>query len=133
VDIPINAVILARRGPRFVISDTGNGALMAQTVEHDLATDLARELQLEGSTVRVVESIPQQRVIDVIWAAKRAGRLIGEQVRTSVTQLTERPDGDVAVLMVVHRPAPEARPAPAATPEPRPLVGGGMVPQQRRH
>ena len=87
---------------------------MAQGVHDDLTVDIARELQLEGTCVRVVGSIPRQRVVDVSWAAKRAGRMIGRHVRTSVTPLTPRPDGEVAVVVIL-----EADP------------GEGMVPQQR--
>jgi hypothetical protein len=75
---------------------------MGQSVHDDLAVDIARELQLEGTCVRVVESIPRQRVIDVSWAAKRAGRLIGRHVRTLVTPLTGRPDGEVAVVVMLE-------------------------------
>jgi hypothetical protein len=75
---------------------------MAQGVQDDLTVDIARELQLEGTCVRVVESIPRQKVVDVSWAAKRAGRMIGQHVRTSVTPLTPRDDGDVAVVVVVE-------------------------------
>lgn len=75
---------------------------MEQDFHGDLAAEIARELELEGTSVRVVESIPRQRVIDVSWAAKRAGRLIGRHVHTSITNLTSRPDGEVAVVVVVQ-------------------------------
>jgi hypothetical protein len=75
---------------------------MTDVVQDDLAVEIAQELQLEGTSVRVVGSIPRQRVVDVSWAARRAGRLIGEHVRTSVTPLTPRPDGEVAVVAVVE-------------------------------
>jgi hypothetical protein len=75
---------------------------MTDVVQDDLAVEIARELQLEGTCVRVVESIPRQRAVDVSWAARRAGRLIGEHVRTSETPLTPRPDGEVAVVAVVE-------------------------------
>jgi hypothetical protein len=75
---------------------------MAQDVQDDLTLEIARELQLEGTSVRVMGSIPRQRVVDVSWAAKRAGRMIGQHVRTSVTPLTPRPDGEVAVVVIVE-------------------------------
>lgn len=90
----------------FGTGETGHDASMGQGVRDDLAVDIARELQLEGTSVRVVESIPQQRVIDVIWAGKRAGRLIGHHVRTSVTRLTPRSDGEVAVVVVAELDQP---------------------------
>jgi len=74
---------------------------MALDVQEDLAVEIARELELEGTCVRLVASIPQQRVVDVRWAAKRAGRLIGQHVRTSVTHLSDRPYSDVAVVAMV--------------------------------
>lgn len=79
---------------------------MAQDVQEDLAVELARELELEGTCVRVVPAIPPQRAVDVSWAAKRAGRLIGQHVRTSVTPLSESPLTDVAVVAVVEQPRP---------------------------
>jgi hypothetical protein len=81
---------------------------MTQDVQEDLAVGIARELELEGSCVRLVESIPPQRVVDVHWAAKRAGRMIGQHVRTSVTHLSERPYGDVAVVIIVDPSSPSA-------------------------
>jgi hypothetical protein len=80
---------------------------MAQDVQEDLAVEIARELELDGTCVRLVESIPQQRVVDVRWAAKRAGRMIGRHVRTSVTHLSERPYSDVAVVVIVDPDEPE--------------------------
>ena len=79
---------------------------MAQDVQEDLAVELARELELEGSCVRVVPAIPPQRAVDVSWAAKRAGRLIGQHVRTSVTELSGDPVTEVAVVAVVEQPRP---------------------------
>ena len=79
---------------------------MAQDVQEDLAVAIARELELEGSCVRLVESIPQQLVVDVRWAAKRAGRMIGQHVRTSVTPLSDRPYSDLAVVVVVDPRSP---------------------------
>lgn len=70
--------------------------------------EMARELELDGTCVRVVRSIPPQRVVDVSWAAKRAGRMIGRHVRTSVTQLTEHPQSDVAVVVIVEDLDPKA-------------------------
>jgi hypothetical protein len=81
---------------------------MAQDVQEDLAVEIARELELDGSCVRLVESIPQQRAVDVSWAAKRAGRMIGRHVRTSVTRLSERPYSDVAVVVIVDPGSPSA-------------------------
>lgn len=75
---------------------------MATGVHDELTIEIARELQQEGTCVRVVRSIPRQRVVDVSWAAKRAGRMIGEHVRTSVTPLTPRDDGEVAVVVIVE-------------------------------
>jgi hypothetical protein len=95
----------------FGNGETGHETRMGQGVQDDLAADIARELQLEGTSVRVVESIPQQRVIDVIWAGKRAGRMSGHRVRTSVTHLTPRPDGEVAVVVVAELGEPPTRPA----------------------
>ena len=79
---------------------------MAQDVQEDLAVGIARQLELEGTCVRLVRSIPQQRVVDVRWAAKRAGRMIGQHVRTSVTHLSERPDSDVAIVVTVDPASP---------------------------
>jgi hypothetical protein len=79
---------------------------MAQEVQEDLAVEIARELELDGTCVLMVESIPQQRVVDVRWAAKRAGRMIGKHVRTSVTHLSERPYSDVAVVVSVDPRSP---------------------------
>jgi hypothetical protein len=81
---------------------------MAQDVQEDLAVELARELELEGTCVRVVPAIPPQRAVDVSWAAKRAGRLIGQHVRTSVTALSEAPLTDVVVVAVVEQSRPAA-------------------------
>jgi hypothetical protein len=75
---------------------------MTDVVQDDLAMEIARELQLEGISIRVVRSIPRQHAVDVSWAARRAGRLIGEHVSTSVTPLTPHPDGEVAVVAVVE-------------------------------
>ena len=79
---------------------------MAQDVQEDLAVELARELELEGTCVRVVSSTPPQRVVDISWAAKRAGRLIGQRVRTSVTELPGGSRNDVAVVAVVEQRMP---------------------------
>lgn len=87
---------------------SGNTRRMAQEVQEDLAVEMARELELEGTCVRVVPSIPHQGVVDVSWAAKRAGRMIGQHVRTSVTELSRTARGEVAVVAVVEpiRPRP---------------------------
>jgi hypothetical protein len=77
-------------------------------VQEDLAVEIARELELEGSCVRLVESMPPQRVVDVYWAAKRAGRMIGQHVRTSVTHLSDRPYGDIAMVIFVDPTSPAA-------------------------
>lgn len=79
---------------------------MASYVHDELAAEIARELQGEGTSVRIVGSIPRQRVVDVSWAAKRAGRMLGQHVRTSVTPLTERADGEVAVVAVLEPSEP---------------------------
>ena len=81
---------------------------MAQDVQEDLAVEIARELELDGSCVRLVRSIPQQRAVDVHWAAKRAGRMIGQHVRTSATHVSEHPDSDVAVVVIVDPRGPSA-------------------------
>lgn len=75
---------------------------MATGVHDELTVQIASELQHEGTSVRVVRAVPRQRVVDVSWAAKRAGRLIGQHVRTSVTPLTAREDGEVAVVVIVE-------------------------------
>ena len=77
-----------------------------QQLEDDLTMEIARALDLEGSCVQWVRPIPEQRVVDVRWAAKRAGRLIGQHVRTSVTQVSDRPDSDVAVVVTVDPDSP---------------------------
>ncbi len=77
-----------------------------QRLGDDLAMDIARALDLDGTCVQWVRPIPEQRVVDVHWAAKRAGRLIGQHVRTSVTQVSDRPDGDVAVVVTVDPESP---------------------------
>lgn len=82
---------------------------MAPDVHDELAAEIARELELEGTCVRIVGAIPRQRVVDVSWAAKRAGRMIGQHVRTSVTPLTERSDGEVAVVAVLEQSEPRQR------------------------
>ena len=79
---------------------------MVQDVQEDLAVEMARELELEGTCVRVVPAIPPQRAVDVSWAAKRAGRMIGQHVRTSVTELSGDPVTDVAVVAVVEERMP---------------------------
>jgi len=94
---------------------------MATDVHDELTIQIARELQQEGTCVRVVRAIPRQRVVDVSWAAKRAGRLIGQHVRTSVTPLTPRDDGEVAVVVLL-----EAEPAPPVAD-----VATSRVPRQR--
>lgn len=81
---------------------------MAQDVQEDLAVEIARELELDGTCVRLFESVPQQRVVDVRWAAKRAGRMIGQHVRTSETRLSERPYSDIAVVVIVDPRSPSA-------------------------
>lgn len=88
--------------------DRGHGHAMAQDVQEDLATELARELELEGTCVRVVPAIPHQRAVDVSWAARRAGRLIGQHVSTSVTDLSGDPVTHVAVVAVVEERLPHA-------------------------
>jgi hypothetical protein len=81
---------------------------MALEAQEDLAAGIARELELEGTCVRLVSSIPAQQVVDVRWAAKRAGRMIGKHVQTSVTKLSERPYADVAVVATVDPESPSA-------------------------
>ena len=72
-----------------------------QQLEDDLSMEIARDLDLEGSCVRWVRPIPEQHVVDVRWAAKRAGRMIGQHVRTSVTRVSDHLDCDVAVVVTV--------------------------------
>jgi hypothetical protein len=79
---------------------------MAHDVHEDLAVEIARELELNGTAVRRVRAFPEQRAVDVSWAAKRAGRMIGEHVRTSVTPLSLREDGEVAVVAIVEQRRP---------------------------
>ena len=79
---------------------------MAQDVHEDLAMEIARELELSGTSVRLVRAFPEQQAVDVSWAAKRAGRMIGEHVRTSVTPLSLREDGEVAVVAIVEQRRP---------------------------
>jgi hypothetical protein len=79
---------------------------MAQEVHEDIAVEIARELELSGTSVRRVRAYPQQRAVDVSWAAKRAGRMIGEHVRTSITPLSLREDGEVAVVAIVEQRRP---------------------------
>ena len=79
---------------------------MAQDVHEDLAAEIARELELSGTSVRRVRAYPVQQAVDVSWAAKRAGRMIGEHVRTSVTPLSLREDGEVAVVAIVEQRRP---------------------------
>ena len=79
---------------------------MPHDVQDDLAAGIARDLELDGSCVRWVRPVPQQRVIDVRWAAKRAGRMIGQHVRTSVTQVSQQPESDVAVVVTVDPDSP---------------------------
>jgi len=79
---------------------------MAQDVQEDLAFGIARELELEGTCVRLVAPVPQQRVVDVYWAAKRAGRMIGSHVKASITHLSDNPNSDVAVVVIVDPDSP---------------------------
>lgn len=83
------------------------GPVVHDELVDELAEEIARELLLEGSTVRVVRSIPRQRVVDVSWAGKRAGRMIGQHVHTSVTDLSPYPEGDVAVVVSVETEHPD--------------------------
>lgn len=75
---------------------------MTEDVHEDIAVEIARELEREGTCVRLIESNPPQRVVDVYWAAKRAGRMIDQHVRISVTRLSERLSGDVAVVVILE-------------------------------
>jgi hypothetical protein len=79
---------------------------MQNIAEDDLALGIARDLDVEGTCVRWVRPIPAQRVVDVRWAAKRAGRMIGQHVRTSVAAVSDRPDSDVAVVVTVDPESP---------------------------
>ena len=79
---------------------------MAQEVHEDIAVEIARELELSGTSVRRVRAYPQQHAVDVSWAAKRAGRMIGEHVRTSITPLSLREYGEVAVVAFVEQRRP---------------------------
>ncbi|MGY2875820.1 hypothetical protein ACVW00_003010 [Marmoricola sp. URHA0025 HA25] len=93
---------------------------MTSDLHDDLTVQIAQELQREGTCVRVVRSIPRQRVVDVSWAARRAGRLIGERVHTSVTPLSPRSDGEVAIVVVVDTdPVPAPHHAPPRVPQQR--------------
>jgi hypothetical protein len=77
-----------------------------QQVEDDLTIEIARALDLDGTCVQWVRPIPAQRVVDVRWAAKRAGRLIGQHVRTTVEPVSEHPDSDLAVVVTVDPASP---------------------------
>jgi len=72
-----------------------------QQLEDDLTMEIARALDLDGTCVQWVRPIPEQRVVDVRWAAKRAGRMLGQHVRTSVTRVSDHPDSDLAVVVTV--------------------------------
>jgi hypothetical protein len=106
------AAVPATRPPEtrdVCIPANGVRGRMALGVHDEMTDEIARELQAEGTCVRVVSPIPRQRVVDVSWAAKRAGRLIGQHVRTSVTPLTERPDGEVAIVVILEQDPARAR------------------------
>jgi hypothetical protein len=96
----------ANLGRGLPTAQSGHSSRMTQDVQDDLAIEIAQELLLGGTCVRLVASIPHQRVVDVHWAAKRAGRMIGRSVRTSVTPVSERRYSDVAVVVMVDPSSP---------------------------
>jgi hypothetical protein len=74
--------------------------------DDDLVAGIARDLEIDGTSVRWVRPIPQQRQVEVRWAAKRAGRLIGQHVRTSVAPVSDLPGSDVAVVVTLDPDSP---------------------------
>jgi hypothetical protein len=51
----------------------------------DLATAIARSLRREGVHLVETDSLPAQRLVDVLWAAHRAGRIIGQKVSVELS------------------------------------------------
>jgi hypothetical protein len=58
---------------------------MAVSATCDPATFIAHALRREGEYLVVMDSLPEQRLVDVLWAAHRAGRIIGQKVDVEVS------------------------------------------------
>jgi hypothetical protein len=65
---------------------TGEGAGAAVVLPADLVDAIARHLEDAGEYRVTLEPGPPQRVIDLRWAALKAGRRLGRRVHVAVTR-----------------------------------------------
>ena len=69
----------------------------------DLALEIARALEMEGSYGTAVEMSDAQRVVDLRWAAHQAGRLLGMKTRVVLTPSADGSDTvGVATVTGMH-------------------------------
>jgi len=57
----------------------------------DLTLEIAGKLWLYGEHVLEIDAHPAQKVVDLQWAARQAGRLIGVRTRLDVSRTGEIP------------------------------------------
>jgi hypothetical protein len=74
----------------------------------ELVRQIADRLVEEGRYVAYLESPQLQEVVDVGWAARRAGQHLGRRVRVS-TSRSQDLDGRLTVTAVLLDPHPPAQ------------------------
>jgi hypothetical protein len=67
----------------------------------DLVIEIAARLWVDGTYVVELDPSPAQRFVDLHWAARQAGRVLGGEVRVH-TSRPRGPEGRTVVLTVTY-------------------------------
>jgi hypothetical protein len=78
----------------------------------DLAIEIAAKLWLDGEFVIELDPIPTQRLVDLQWAARQAGRALGGRARVRMSRPRGPKDPTVTVTVTYVEPAGRARRGP---------------------
>lgn len=71
----------------------------------DLVGEIAAALAAAGRYVARVDQQPAQRVVDVTWAARQAGRRLGMRVQVDTTSSRAAADGKAEVRVTAVAPS----------------------------
>lgn len=65
----------------------------------DRVIEIAAKLWIDGEYVTELDPVPTQRFVDLQWAARQAGRVLGRRTQVQVGASHESPDPTVTVTV----------------------------------
>jgi hypothetical protein len=101
---PVDNVICSAARRRLTISGRGMKAEGSRDPQWDLVIEIAAKLWVYGEYVAEVDPLPTQRFVDLQWAARQAGRVLGSRPTVHVGQPRGAENRRVTVTVTYRAP-----------------------------